>query len=150
MLREKFNQLRSYLDKLEQELAQDLGAPEQGMTVGISFDDSIKLTHVPGEPFVEPGCYSSGEHASRMLVEVIAQDNPRQVLLRNAAMGADDDVYFMSPGIFNRLFQPYQPFGSVANQESTWFRKTAQRPVDNSPQCLSEYPEPGKDDPTQF
>jgi len=114
---QRFNQqiesLQRFITAWQRETRQVLGLPEEGHSIGVSYEPSVQLERLPGEAVVKKGLYRpvgyvTIEDNPIERVEVV-QDSKDSVVIFRTYYGAAQELSTMSVGHFQRLYVLVQP-----------------------------------------
>jgi hypothetical protein len=111
---QKVLELKAHIDLWARELKAELGFPPEGHSIGISYEPSVKLSQMPGEPPVKKGLYRPRNYAPLQdnlteRVEVVQPSKDGMVIFRTFYDPAGDDLSTMSVGHFNALYVGVTP-----------------------------------------
>ncbi len=105
-------QLNTFLQSWARQTRQELGLPEAGHTIGISFEPGVQLQAMPGESVITKGLYKLRGYETLRdnlteRVEVV-QDSKQGIVIFRTFYGADQELATMSVAHFDRLYTPVQ------------------------------------------
>ena len=111
---DKFNQqlesLQRFIDAWKRETRQVLGLPEEGHSIGVSFDPNIRLDRLPGEIVIKKGLYKPAGYVTlqdNLLERVeVVQDSKDDTVIFRTFYEAAQELSSMSVEHFHRLYVP--------------------------------------------
>lgn len=104
ILDEKFGALHEFIDKMKAELRKELGLPQPGCTIGITFDPSLAFDRIPSSQIVPIAQYV--DETGMIFVEVLRQESD-VVYFEVPNTEADKGrLGFMNSSMFLLLFKP--------------------------------------------
>jgi hypothetical protein len=116
--------LKAHLDNWRRELKAKLEIPQQGHSIGISYEPGVTLDRMPGEAVIGKGLYRPRGYKTVQdnlveRVEVVQPSKDGLVIFRTFYSPEGDDLATMSVAHFDRLYEPIGPHDFPGRPRST-------------------------------
>jgi hypothetical protein len=124
LIDQKVEELKSHLDNWARELKAKLEIPQQGHSIGISYEPGVTLERMPGEAVIDKGLYRPRGYNTLQdnlteRVEVVQPSKHNLVIFRTFYSPEGDSLATMSVEHFERLYEPVGPHDFPGRPRST-------------------------------